>query len=128
RMIPQATLCWPQRQMMLHPVTGEDTSRAVITTNRKRYRHGPFGIFYPIPLRLRDLEVVGHKIKLLAGHSECRMVVNVHAAKIMKEAVLATRFSGARLGTATLRWKPICISPLAVTPLDFGRGRHARHQ
>ena len=80
-MIAQAALGRAEREVMLHAVAGEHLRRAVVAMNRQGHGHGALGIFEPVALGVRDLQVVGHQVELLAGHAESRMVVDFHGAE-----------------------------------------------
>jgi hypothetical protein len=46
--------------------------------NRQGDGQGTFGEFEPVALVLRNLEMVGDEVELLARHAEGRMVVDFH--------------------------------------------------
>jgi hypothetical protein len=41
-------------------------------------RHGAFGVFDPAAVGGGHLQMVGHQVKLLAGHPESGMIVDIH--------------------------------------------------
>ena len=79
RMIAQAALGRAERQMVLHAVAGEHLGGPVVAMNRQGDRHGALGIFDAVALGVGDLQMVGHQVKLLAGHPESRVIVDFHA-------------------------------------------------
>jgi hypothetical protein len=76
--------------MMLHAVAGEDLGGPVIPVNGQGYRHCAFGKFNAPPLRFRYLQMVRDQIKLLTGHPESRMIVDLHRQIIRDEGSFAT--------------------------------------
>ncbi len=67
-MIPQSAFGGTEREMMLHPVAGEDLDGAVVQVDGQRDDQGAFGIFEPLAMALGNLQMVGHEVKLPAGH------------------------------------------------------------
>jgi hypothetical protein len=64
--------------------------------NGKRDDHRPLGILQPVPVRLGDLEVIGHLVELLASHVEGRVVINLHRVNSLgvKKLVLSEIVAG----------------------------------
>ncbi len=77
-MITQSTLCRPEAEMVLHPITCVNFRAAVVTMDGQRDHHGALGIFHPVAIRPGHLEVVRHQIELLASHVECWVIVDLH--------------------------------------------------
>ena len=59
---------------------------SIITMDRQRNRDRSLWIFDPRSIVLRNLEIIGHDIELLAGHVEGRMIVNLHGRTIAEAA------------------------------------------
>ncbi len=66
----RAALGGAERQMMLHPVAGEDLGPAVVHVNRARDDDGAFRIEEPVAFLLGDAQMVGDDMELIAGHFE----------------------------------------------------------
>ena len=69
-MVTQPAFGRPQRQVMLHAVTGENLHRTVVAMDRQRDRHRTLRKFQPSPFTLRNLQIIRSHIELPAGHVE----------------------------------------------------------
>src|SRR5579862_1403431 len=71
---------------MLNPVAAEDLYGTIISVDRQSHRHRPLGKLDPAPFRVRYLQMVSNQVKLLTGHAESGMIVNLHPGRISAEA------------------------------------------
>jgi hypothetical protein len=83
-MVAQAALGGAEGEMVLHPVAGKDFDPPVIAPQRKRDGHRAFRILEPGAVAFRQFEMVRHQVKLLAGHPERGMIVDVHGWNIKR--------------------------------------------
>ena len=68
----RASLCWPERQMVLNPVSLIDGEGAIITMDRAGYREDPLRHEYSGSFMLRDVQIVSYGFKLAARHFKDR--------------------------------------------------------
>src|SRR5208337_4588942 len=66
----RAALGGAKRQVMLHPIAGEHLGRAVVHVDRAGDDNGALRIEKPVALVLRDGQMVGDDMELLARHLE----------------------------------------------------------
>ena len=93
RMITQAALGRAERQMMLHPVAGEDLRPAIVHVHGQGDGHGTFRVFEAGAFIVRDLQPVRHQIELLARHAKRRMIVDFHGQILIQAAGMTIEFA-----------------------------------
>ena len=76
----QAALGGTEGQVMLHAVTAENFYDAIVAMDGQGDDHGALRIFEAVAFVLGDLEAVGHRVELLAGHLKSGAVVDCHGA------------------------------------------------
>src|SRR5881296_207184 len=73
---------------MLDAVAHEDLRAAIVAVNRDGHGDRTFRELESVAIVGGDLKIIRHQVKLLAGHAEGRMVVDVHRATLAGSVLL----------------------------------------